>query len=433
MLAIMTALDEWRQYLLGASIQFGIWTDHQNLSYFKKPHELNRRQAWWITELQEYDFTLHHKPGKTNIKADILSRRADHKRGEKDNENVVLLKPELLRRMEVEIKASDNEFVKRIKEATRSSRRIDRVVEMMLVNKEKHWHKEDGLVTWQNGIYVLKDARLHEDIIWTHHDSQRAGHPGQYKTQELTTGNYWWPYIQSDVKRYVKGCETSQKSKAPKGKLHALLQPNTVPESPWEHISIDLIGKLPESNRFNAILVIVDRFTKYIIAIPTNMELSVFGTARMYSTAITSGVNLDFPRKVISDCGPQFAAQFMKDLHKLIGTESNLSTAFHPQTDGQTERINQDIEQYLQIFINSRQTDWSEWLSLATFSYNDHIHLATGYSPFYLNYGWHPYKGTNPRREYKSQSAKDFADHLRQAQEEVQSALHKAAETMKTF
>ena len=112
MLAIMVALDEWHHHLLGAKLQFEIWTDHQNLTYFKKPQKMNRRQARWITELQEYNFTLHHKPGKTNVKADLLSRRADHKKGENDNEDITMLKPEWFRRMEVGIEGQDKNFVK---------------------------------------------------------------------------------------------------------------------------------------------------------------------------------------------------------------------------------------------------------------------------------------------------------------------------------
>jgi transposase InsO family protein len=110
-------------------------------------------------------------------------------------------------------------------------------------------------------------------------------------------------------------------------------------------MSIDLIGELPESNGFNAILVIVDQFSKMIIVIPTNMELDALGTAHIYRDHVWSKHGL--PRKVISDRGPQFAAQFMKDLHRLTGVTINLSTAYHPQTDGQTEQINQEVEQYL--------------------------------------------------------------------------------------
>jgi hypothetical protein len=121
----------------------------------------------------------------------------------------------------------------------------------------------------------------------------------------------------------------------------------------------------------------------------------------------------------------------MKDLNKLVRIKGNLSTAYHPQTDGQTERMNQEIEQYLRLFINHRQSDWAEWLSCAEFSYNDKVQSSTGFSPFYVNYGRHPYKGTNPRWDAKSQSAIEFVEHIKKVREETEAALKQSAETMK--
>ena len=301
-----------------------------------------------ITTSPNPDSYLHHKPGKTNIKVDILSRWADHNRGENDNEDITMLKLEWFRQIEIDVTAKDGEFIKRTKKLTGEEWRIDRVVEKALLNKEKEWAREGELITWQNHIYIPKDRTLREDIIRTHHDSWLAGHSGRYKTQELITRNYWWPYIQSDIRWYIDGCQLCQKMKTRKGKIHAPLQPNAIPESPWEHISVDLITNLPISNGYNAILVVVDRFSKYIMAIPASGELLALGTARLYRDRVWSQFGI--PRKIISDRGPQFTAQFMKDLHQLVGTEANISTAFHPQTDGQTERINQEIEQYLRLF-----------------------------------------------------------------------------------
>lgn len=123
----------------------------------------------------------------------------------------------------------------------------------------------------------------------------------------------------------------------------------------------------------------------------------------------------------------------MKDLYRLIGIEGNPSTAYHPQTDGQTERINQEIEQYLRIFINYHQSDWAEWLALAEFAYNDKEQSSTGSSPFMINNGRHPNRGTNPRREPRNESAGQFVERMKKIREEMASALTKAAETMKHF
>ena len=201
MLAIMAVLEEWRHHLLGAKLQFEIWTDHQNLTYFKKPQKMNRRQARWITELQEYNFTLHHKPGKTNVKADLLSRRSDHKRGENDNEDITMLKPEWFRHMKVSIEGQVKEFVEQINKAMIKRKMVNRVVKKALAGKEKGWEQlaPHCTIKWQEWIYVPKDKKLQDDIIQAHHDTLAAGHPGHYKTQELITRNYRWLYIQSDV------------------------------------------------------------------------------------------------------------------------------------------------------------------------------------------------------------------------------------------
>ena len=123
----------------------------------------------------------------------------------------------------------------------------------------------------------------------------------------------------------------------------------------------------------------------------------------------------------------------MNEFYKLLGIEANPSTAYHPQTDGQTERINQEVEQYLRIFINHRQSDWAEWLALAEFAYNDKEHSSTKQSPFYINYGLHPYKGTNPRKESRNESAKQFADRMQQTREEARLALEEAAKIVRTI
>ena len=477
----MTALGKWRHYLL-TSKEFEIWTDHQNLCYFWKAQKLNWRQARWVTELGEYNFMMHHKPGKTNIKADIHLRQVDDNRGEDDNKDIKVLKDEWFRRietiwreeiaeetkkeaeqllerlvlelegekrqeaieglarelweewmrsMEVEMKMGEDVIVQRIKRLMKNERRIDQAVEKALRNEEKEWEREEGMITWKNRIYMPKDRALWGDIIQAHHDEKVAGHPGRYKTQELITRNYWWPYIQSDVRWYVKGCQPCQQAKMRKGKIHALLQPNTIPEQPWEHITIDFITRLPISQGYNAIMVVVDWFTKYVIVIPTTAEISSMGTAKLFRNNVWKQFGI--PWKVISDQGPQFAAQFMKDLHQLVGTKTNISTAYHPQTDSQTERMNQEIEQYLHIFMNERQTDWVDWLSLATFSYNDKEQTSTGQLPFFLNHGRHPNKGLEPRQEVKSQVAQDFINNLTKARTEAQATLTKVAETMKTF
>jgi hypothetical protein len=137
--------------------------------------------------------------------------------------------------------------------------------------------------------------------------------------------------------------------------------------------------------------------------------------------------------EIFSDRGPQFASELAKELNKLLGVKTKLSTAYHPQTDGQTERTNQELEQYLRIFVNHRQDNWDDWLPMAEFAYNNRIHSATQHSPFYLATGRHPRTGNEPVRKTKHETAQDFVENLRKSREEATAALNKAREEMKRF
>ena len=428
LLAIMTALNDWRQYLLGAKYPFEIWTDHKNLEYFRKPQKLNRRQARWVTELADYHFTLKHKPGKLNGKPDLISRRADHNKGQRDNEDIVLLKPEWFRAHEFSMAISED-VLQRIK---RSRGNKDRIVVKALERKEQGWKEnEDGTITWRERIYVPRDEPLREKIIRMNHDGIVPGHPGRFKTHELITRDFWWPRLQADIKRYIDGCETCQRTKPHRTRPAAPLQPNEIPSRPWKVISVDMIGPLPDSAENNAILVVVDMFSKEIIPMATTIELSSMGWARLYRDHVYCKHGLS--RKVISDRGPQFVSRFIKDFYTLMQIEGNPSTAYHPQTDGQTERINQEIEQYLRIFVNHHQNDWVEWLPMAAFSYNNKVHSSTGFSPLYLNKGFHVDTGLNIQRQVKNESAETFAKRMKSIHEEAESALKAAQETMKRY
>jgi transposase InsO family protein len=424
LLAIMTALAEWRHLLMGARHPFEVWTDHQNLEYFRKPQKLNRRQARWVTELANYSFTLHHRPGRTHLKADILSRRAGHEKGENDNENITLLQSEHFRRLEFSL--NDSPFIDRIRQRSANQ---DRVVQQGLAEKGEDWEEADKVVTWKGRVYVPVDRQLREDIIREHHDSRLAGHPGQYRTHELITRDYWWPRLLHDVRKYVEGCETCQRTKPRHSRPAAPLHPHEIPTRPWEIISLDLIGPLPESAGHNAILVIVDRFSKMIKVIPSQLEITSSGVARVLRDHVFRHHGL--PHKVISDRGSNFVSAFMKEFYSQLGITGNPSTAYHPQTDGQTERLNQEVEHYLRVFTNYHQSDWAEWAALAEFAYNDKVQASTKHSPFYLNYGFHPWKGSSPRREGRVEAAKDFADRMKETRVEAEAALRKAAEDMK--
>jgi len=296
-------------------------------------------------------------------KADSLSKRVDWAEGvEKDNENQVMLKEEWLevRAMEQLIEGPEEEIVKRIKETRDKDEEVIKVVEEMkkaevktLRNEE--WQIEEGLVLKEGRLYVPKDEKLRVEIIWLYHNTLIAGHGGQWKTVELVTRNYWWPGVMKEVKKYVERCDQCQKMKnraeMPAGKL----RPNQIPERLWQHISVDFITKLLVSKGHDSILVVCDRFSKMLHFVATTEKMMAEGLARLFRDNVWKLHGL--LESVISDRGPQFAAGMMKELNKMLGIETKLSMAYHPETDGQTERTNQELEQYLRMYVNHRQNN----------------------------------------------------------------------------
>jgi len=208
---------------------------------------------------------------------------------------------------------------------------------------------------------------------------------------ELLKRNYWWPGLKEDIKRYVQGCFKCQQNKVLHQRKAGELHPLKIPQGPWQEISIDIIGPLPTSNGIDTIVVIVDRFMKMIRLKATTTNVSLEGIAKIYRDDIWKLHGI--PRKILSDRGPQFASKFMEEFTRALGTKRQLSTAYHLQTDGQTERINQEIGMFLRHYVNYQQNDWTNWLAAAEFQYNDKRHAATGKTPFELNFGRHPWKG----------------------------------------
>jgi Integrase zinc binding domain/Chromo (CHRromatin Organisation MOdifier) domain len=240
--------------------------------------------------------------------------------------------------------------------------------------------------------------------------------------------NYWWPGISNFVLSYVDGCDVCARGKSYLEKLAGKLMPNPIPLAPWLDISIDFITGLPEVQGYDAIFVVCNRYTKQVHINPTTTETSSLGLVQLYRDHVWKLHGL--PNSIISDRGPQFAAAFMKELNKLLGITTKLSMAYHPQMDGRTERMNQEIEQYLHMFVDHHQTNWPKWLAIAEFSYNNKFQSSTLMSPFYANYGYHPCMGIEPRRQVKVQSVDDFLKQLKKVQEETEAALHKACNDM---
>ena len=167
-----------------------------------------------------------------------------------------------------------------------------------------------------------------------------------------------------------------------------MLQPLATPDRPWGSISLDFIEGLPPSKKYDSILVIVDRLTKFAILAPTYKTVTAKQTAALlYGHMVRL---FGYPDHMVSDRGRQFISGAWKAFAAQMGVKHSLSTAYHPQTDGQTERVNQVIEQYLRMYCNYEQNDWADLLDTAAFVYNNTVHNSIGVSPFFACYGWNP-------------------------------------------
>jgi len=199
-------------------------------------------------------------------------------------------------------------------------------------------------------VYVPKDKALRVEIIRLHHDMPMGGHGGQWKMVEIATRNFWWPGVTREVKQYVEGYDTCQRNKncteQPAGKLMS----NSIPNKAWTHILADFIMKLLLAQEYNSILAVVDCFTKMVHFVPITEKTTAEELARLSRDNVWRLHGLS--ESIISDRGPQFAVGLMKELNEMLGIKTKLPMTFHLQTDGQTERMNQELEQYLYMFIN---------------------------------------------------------------------------------
>ena len=239
-------------------------------------------------------------------------------------------------------------------------------------------------------LVVPEDQRLRERILQEHHDSSAAGHLGRDKTYERVHRRFWWKNLLADVLDYCKSCHQCQLAKTSNLKAAGLLHPIPPPLKRWEEITVDFITGLPLTVRGNdAIITFTDRLTKMVHFAPLRFEgSSAERVARIFVDVVwrLHGV----PRKIISDRDPRFVSAFWEELFRLVGTRLGRTTAFHPQSDGQSENTNRTLEQILRLYTHPRQHDWDLHLAAAEFAVNDSVHAVTGFKPFELMYGESP-------------------------------------------
>ncbi|KAL0537039.1 hypothetical protein IC582_026007 [Cucumis melo] len=366
--AVVFALKIWRHYLYGEKIQ--IFTDHKSLKYFFTQKELNMRQRRWLELVKDYDCEILYHPGKANVVADALSRKVSHSAA------LITRQAPLHRDLErAEIAVSVGAITMQLAQLTVQPTLRQRIIDAQsndpyLVEKRglaeagqavEFSLSSDGGLLFERRLCVPSDSAVKTELLSEAHSSPFSMHPGSTKMYPDLKRVYWWRNMKREVAEFVSRCLVCQQVKAPRQKPAGLLQPLNIPEWKWENVSMDFITGLPRTLRgFTVIWVVVDRLTKSAHFVPVS---------------------------IVSDRDARFTSKFWKGLQTAMGTRLDFSTAFHPQTDGQTERLNQVLEDMLRACALEFPGSWDSHLHLMEFAYNNSYQATIGMAPFEALYG----------------------------------------------
>lgn len=453
LLAIVRCFECWRPELQGSRHPITVITDHANLRYFMTTKQLSRRQVRWSEFLSQFQFAIKSIPGKENGKPDSLTRRSqDLPRDASDDriryQQQSLLKPDNIDppapkqpKLDPELSelfanlSWEQEVVlcPAILDETQPEP-IDHKITRLLdkgYETDEWWLKirdemlkpqgiphskavslsecaiNEGRLYFRERLYV-PEGEIRSLLIQLAHDSVESGHPGRNKLYELISRSYWWPKLSSETKQFTRNCHGCLRNKTSRLRYQGTLKPLPIPLQRWRDLSVDFIGPIqPTARGFNAIMVVVDRLSKDRHFTPCRTDMKAHDLAMLFVRDVWKLHGL--PDSIVSDRGPLFVSEFWKATCHRLQINISLSTAYHPETDGQTENANSFLEQYLRQYVSFAQDDWDEWLPLAEFAARNVINDSTGMSPFFANAGYHPRMSFGPPRPIPHPVSKDVA------------------------
>ncbi|GMI86385.1 hypothetical protein HRI_002307800 [Hibiscus trionum] len=368
MYAITQAVAKWRQYLIGR--HFVIITDQRSIRELTQQTIQTSDQQQWLAKLIGYDFEIKYLPGKLNTVADALSR-------EVGAQLLAFTRPTF-----------------GIFEDIQTATQLDEYFSQLLTNirsgtlDAQGYSEVNGLILLHNRVVVPSESALRSHLFREFHCSTMGGHAGISRTFRRLSSNFHWPQMRRDVRKFFSECLICQRMKSDNLAPTGLLQPLSIPQQVFEDISLDFITSFPKSNGKEALLVVVDRLTKYgyFFALPRHYDAPYIAKIMVQGIIKLHGI----PQSMVSDRDPIFASEIWIEIARLQGTDLCLSSAYHPQFDGQTEALNRCLEMYLRCMTGDEPSKWENYLPWAEYWYNKAFQASTGMTLFCALYGRGP-------------------------------------------
>lgn len=416
LLALKESMLAWRFYTQGYHVTVN--TDHRALEQILKQKTLSSRQFGALLALSNFDYDIKYIRGAKNVVADRLSRRADYCHEDSllsmrviGGEGNGKLREEAFLSVveEAQERGTSSNWLERVKSGYAEDDWLGPVMDALkgTATKESRWSQQEmrkaevrarrfklveGFMVTTEGerLAVPNVGTLRQELCAEHHDTPLGGHFGRERTCMALRKRYYWPRMARTVASYVRGCDVCHRIKPSNEKPFGKLEQLEIPDERWSRIGIDFITKLPKSkNGHDCIVSIVDHLTKrahFLSTTESGLTSEAFAKTFCNFYIRLHGV----PDVIVSDQDPRFVSDFWQALMAILKVRLGIASAYHPQTDGQTEKVNHVIGTYLRAFSRQNPDEWDDLLPLGEFAYNSSVHISTGKSPFELDLGYIP-------------------------------------------
>ena len=448
LLIIIRCFEHWRPELVYTELPIQIFIDHQTLKIFMKNKQLTCHQARYLNILSDFNFKIIFRADKANIKADALTRMPDF-HSEDDDERTRQQHQIILISNKVQIlinsmHENDSTF-DRIIQANKRNELCQKFRKILTANvivhdgiKLRNCRNVDDVLYMKNKLWISESQQV--KLLQKVHDQSTSDHLDKNRIIELIKQFYYWLRLKDIVGRYIRNCDSCQRSKAPRDKINDLLISLFVSKQRWRDIVMNFIVDFFSAKKYNVICIIIDRLIKkrhYVFCWSGKQDLNaeevafimIWNVFRLHELSDT----------IVSDKDSQFISVIWKHMCARLRIKTNMSIAFHFFTNEQTERVNQDVKRHLRIFCNYAQDDWSRWLPLAEFSDNNNVFSFILMSFFYMNKGFHSRMNFSPNtsnydstcERIKTEKTDDIVNRMQELLEFDQKHIKKIRSTMR--